>query len=72
MIKRHVPGPTATPTTAPEQRQDGQQGGPKDAEIRERIGQGLRSLFEDVVAEAVPERFQRLLEELERKSGKKS
>jgi hypothetical protein len=68
MIKRHSHGPTATPTTAPEQGQ----GKPKDAEVRERIGHELRSLFDDVVGEAVPERFRRLLEELERKSGKKS
>jgi hypothetical protein len=66
MIKRQ--GPTATPTTTPEQGQ----GRPKDAEIRERIGHELRSLFEDVVGAAVPERFRRLLEELERKSDKKS
>jgi hypothetical protein len=68
MIKRHSCGPTATPSTAPEQGQVR----PKDAEIRERIGHELRSLFEDVVGEAVPERFRRLLEELERKSGNKS
>jgi hypothetical protein len=68
MIKRHSHGPTAAPTTAPEQGQ----GKPKDAEVRERIGHELRSLFDDVVGEAVPERFRRLLEELERKSGKKS
>ncbi|HEY1243774.1 MAG TPA: NepR family anti-sigma factor [Hyphomicrobiaceae bacterium] len=68
MIKRQSSGPAATPTTVPEQGQ----GRPKDAEIRERIGHELRSLFEDVVSEAVPERFRRLLEELERKSGKKS
>lgn len=67
MIKRHSHGPTAAPKTEPERRQ----GGPNDAEIRERIGHELRSLFEDVVAEPVPERFQQLLEELERKSGKK-
>jgi hypothetical protein len=66
MIKRHLYGPTATPTAAPE---EGQSATPTDAAVRERIGRELRSLFDDVVAESVPERFLRLLEELERKSG---
>jgi hypothetical protein len=43
---------------------------PKDrkaAEISEHIGKELRAMFQDVVAEPVPEKFRKLLEELERK-----
>ena len=43
---------------------------PKDrkaAELGEHIGKELRAMFQDVVAEPVPEKFQKLLEELERK-----
>jgi hypothetical protein len=43
---------------------------PKDrkaAELSEHIGKELRAMFQDVVAEPVPEKFQKLLEELERK-----
>jgi hypothetical protein len=42
--------------------------GKKSAELGEHIGRSLRTMFQDVVAEPVPERFQKLLEELERKS----
>lgn len=67
-------GTDAPPTT------DGQttvaRSGPKasrgeaDAvQLGERIGHRLKSMFDDLVAEPVPEKFQRLLEELERKSG---
>jgi hypothetical protein len=67
MIKRRTPGPRAAapaPTAAPE----AGQGGPKGNQVNERIGRELRSMFEDVVAEPVPEKFRALLEELERKS----
>lgn len=37
------------------------------AQISEHIGRELRSMFEDVVSEPVPERFRKLLEELEKK-----
>jgi hypothetical protein len=42
--------------------------GKKSEELGEHIGRELRAMFEDVVAEPVPERFQKLLEELEQKS----
>jgi hypothetical protein len=48
----------------PTKRPDGQ----KSEELGEHIGRELRTMFQDVVAEPVPERFQKLLEELERKS----
>lgn len=35
--------------------------------IHEHIGRQLRSMFEDVVAQPVPERLRKLLDELERK-----
>ncbi len=39
----------------------------KAAELGEHIGKELRAMFQDVVAEPVPEKFQKLLDELERK-----
>jgi hypothetical protein len=38
--------------------------------MHEHIGRQLRSMFEDVVAQPVPDRLQKLLEELERKRSK--
>jgi hypothetical protein len=38
--------------------------------IQEHIGRELRGMFEDVVAQPVPERFRNLLEELTRKQSK--
>jgi hypothetical protein len=45
---------------------------PRDAasSIPEHIGRQLRAMFEDVVAQPVPETLRRLLEELERKQRK--
>jgi hypothetical protein len=40
------------------------------AQISEHIGRELRSMFDDVVSEPVPDRFQKLLEELEQKQSK--
>jgi hypothetical protein len=40
------------------------------AEVSEQIGSKLKSMFEDLVAEPVPEKFRELLEKLERKSDK--
>ena len=64
MIKRRPPNLTETPQAAPE----AGAGAAKAVEIGERIGLELRAMFEDVVAEPVPEKFRALLEELERKS----
>jgi hypothetical protein len=66
MIKRRPSGPTATPPAVPEEGNDI----PKGGEVGERIGRELRAMFEDVVAEPVPEKFRRLLDELERKVRK--
>ncbi len=42
----------------------------KAALVSEHIGRELRAMFDDVVAEPVPERFQKLLEELDKKQSK--
>lgn len=42
----------------------------RTVKLQEHIGRELKALFEDVVAEPVPEKLQRLLEELERKQSK--
>jgi hypothetical protein len=42
----------------------------KGDELGEQIGHRLKAMFQDVVAEPVPEKFRQLLEELERKSAK--
>ncbi|HEY5831863.1 MAG TPA: NepR family anti-sigma factor [Hyphomicrobiaceae bacterium] len=38
--------------------------------MHEHIGRQLRGMFEDVVAQPVPERLQKLLDKLERKRSK--
>ena len=63
MIKQRAPDPTATRQAVFE----ACEGEAKAAEIGERIGRELRAMFEDVVAEPVPEKFRALLEKLERK-----
>jgi hypothetical protein len=42
----------------------------RTAGLTEYIGRELRAMFDDVVAEPVPERFRELLEELEKKQPK--
>jgi hypothetical protein len=39
-----------------------------EADLQAHIGRQLRAVYDEVVNEAVPERFLRLLEELERKN----
>jgi len=66
MVKQQSQRPSATPPAAPKK-------SVKDsiaAELGEQIGGKLRTMFDDVVAEPVPEKFRKLLEELERKSDK--
>jgi hypothetical protein len=65
MVKQHPPPPVTPPPVANKRGK-----GPTAAELGEQIGHKLRAMFDDVVAEPVPEKFQRLLEELERKSSK--
>jgi hypothetical protein len=40
-----------------------------DANLQAHIGRHLRALYDDIVNQPVPERFVRLLEELEHKQG---
>ncbi len=42
------------------------------ADLQAHIGRQLRAVYDEVVNEAVPERFLRLLEELERKQAPRS
>ena len=65
MIKPLSPEPSDTPSAAPKS----SAAEPKGAELSNQIGRKLRAMFDDVVAEPVPEKFHKLLEELERKSG---
>ena len=43
-----------------------------EADLQAHIGRQLRAVYEEVVNEPVPERFLRLLEELERKKAERS
>jgi len=45
------------------------QGAILEAELQAHIGRQLRAVYDEVVNEAVPDRFLRLLEELERKKA---
>lgn len=45
-------------------------GSGKPSRMSDYIGRELRSMFDEVVAEPVPERFQELLEQLEKKQTK--
>lgn len=63
MVKRHARRRLAPPPAATMRRGKG-------GTVAEGIGHKLRAMFDDVVAEPVPEKFRTLLEELERKSSK--
>ena len=43
-----------------------------EADLQAHIGRQLRQVYEEVVSEAVPDRFLKLLEELERGRGDRS
>jgi len=42
-----------------------------EADLQAHIGRQLRAVYEEVVSEAVPDRFVQLLEELERKKAQR-
>lgn len=65
MVKQHSEPPPAPPSDGGKKRPKG----PTATELGEQIGHKLREMFDDVVTEPVPEKFQKLLEELERKSS---
>ncbi len=62
MVKPLAPPPFPRPPSAAEERA----GGRAAADIGRQVGERLRTMFDDVLTEPVPERFRRLLEELER------
>ena len=64
MVKPRAQQPSPTPPGAAKKRA----GDPAPADLGRQIGEKLRSMFDDVLTEPVPERFRALLEELERKS----
>ncbi len=66
MIKLRPRRPSVTPG-APGSSTSGRKG----SELGAEIGRELRALFDSVVAEPVPDAFRQLLDELERKSGKR-
>jgi hypothetical protein len=83
MIKQPPHGSSATPPAAPGRPDDVPEGEARERhvpekrddarrgdEVRERIGHELRKMFEVVVAEPVPEKFRRLIDDLAAKSGK--
>ena len=43
-----------------------------EQDLQRHIGRHLRAIYDDVVNEAVPDRFRQLLEELERKEASRS
>jgi hypothetical protein len=45
--------------------------GGSDFALHEHIGRQLRGIFDEVVTQPVPEKFRKLLDELERKQGPK-
>jgi hypothetical protein len=66
MVKPQAPPPLPTPASEAKKRARE----PAVADLGQQIGAGLRALFDGVVQEPVPEKFRRLLDELERKSSK--
>ena len=47
-------------------------GVPLEPDLQAHIGRQLRQVYDDVVKEDIPDRFMKLLEELERKQGSPS
>jgi Anti-sigma factor NepR len=70
MIKPSPGQPSATPSDEPETGAESAPSGSQGGELGDAIGRRLRTLFDDVAAEPVPDKIRELLDELERKSGK--
>jgi len=66
MVKPQAPQPLPTPPAEAKKRARE----PAAGDLGRQIGAGLRALFDGVVREPVPDKFRRLLDELERKSSK--
>ncbi len=77
MNNRDGAKPRQDPAMTPESGQDSPATRPRSGPVLEpdlqaHIGRQLRAVFDEVVNEQVPERFLKLLAELERKQGGKS
>lgn len=66
MVKPPAQQPSQTPPSAAKKRV----GDSAAADLGRQIGEKLRTMFDDVLTEPVPEKFRTLLDELERKSSK--
>jgi hypothetical protein len=66
MVKPRAPQPFPTPSCETKKRTKA----PTAADVGQQIGEKLRSMFDAVLTEPVPEKFRRLLDELERKSSR--
>jgi hypothetical protein len=69
MIKPSPRHPSATPSDSPEAGAGSARSGSEGSELGDAIGRPLRTLFDEVAAEPVPDEIRGLLDELERKSG---
>jgi anti-sigma factor NepR-like protein len=58
-------GPEGEPIATPENAASSE-----SSELGDAVGRGLKSLFDSVAAEPVPDKLRQLIEELERKSSK--
>jgi hypothetical protein len=65
-----TPGADARKTATRKTRPGMGKGKSQGVELGEQIGDRLKAMFKDVLAEPVPEKFHQLLEKLERRSGK--
>jgi hypothetical protein len=67
-MKKSKPAASRPPDTSPEPAEDA---GPSlGGDIRGNIGRQLRDMYDDVVAQGVPDRFVELLNRLERQNEK--
>jgi hypothetical protein len=66
MVKQHVPEPPPVPPSAAKSAVASS----TSADIARLIGERLRTMFDNVLTEPVPEKFRCLLEELERASSR--
>ena len=67
-MKNRKPAASRSPDTPPDP--PGKKGPSLGGEIRGKIGRQLRDMYDDVVAQGVPDRFVELLNRLERQNEK--
>ena len=71
-INSHQTTDTASVASEPNQIGQADTAAALGADLQAHIGRQLRAVYDEVVSEAVPDRFLRLLEELERKQAPRS